>query len=376
MIPARARGSSPQRRRRRSPRTSSSGLVGWGLVGCGWVARDHVLPGLLATPNARLVGACDRDPRAAGQVAALVGGFTTGDLDALLDRPDLHAVYVATPNHAHAAVVAAVAARGIPVLCEKPLAADVADARALVAAASGCLAGTAFDQRFHPAHRRIAELVAAGELGTVTAVRIIYGCWLPPDWSPARSSGARIATAGDAYDNWRVDPARAGGGALVDLAPHGIDLVGALLGDDLEWLTVLTQCRVHHYPVDDGAVLAGRTGGRVLYSAHVSFNTADPLPRRHLEVVGTRAQLVAENTMGQTPGGTLTRIDARTGAATEVPFDTVTSPFTAQLAAFSAAVAGTAAWPWSLDRDLHLHELLHAARSASGTRIDTAPERS
>ncbi|MGH3826358.1 MAG: Gfo/Idh/MocA family protein, partial [Pseudonocardiaceae bacterium] len=133
--------------------------VGWGIVGCGWVARDYVLPALRATPGARLVGTCDRDPAAARRLAG--DGFATGSLDALLDQPGLHAVYVATPNSAHAAVVAEVAARGIPVLCEKPLAADVADARALVATARGGLAGAAFDQRFHPAHRRISELVAA-----------------------------------------------------------------------------------------------------------------------------------------------------------------------------------------------------------------------
>lgn len=330
-----------------------SGPVGWGIVGCGWVARDYVVPGLLATAHTRFVGACDRDVRAAQRLAA-GSGFATGELDALLDQRDLHAVYVATPNHAHAAVVARVAARGIAVLCEKPLAADVTDARALVAAAHGRLAGAAFDQRFHPAHQRVAELVATGELGAVTTIRIVYGCWLPQNWRPTSRAGER-------YDNWRVDPARAGGGALIDLAPHGIDLVGALLSDDLEQLTVLTQHRVHDYPVDDGAVLAGRTGGGALFGAHVSYNTPDALPRRRLEVIGTRAQLVAENTMGQTPGGTLTRIDARTGAQVDVAFDTATSPFAAQLAAFSAAVAGINQWPWPLTRDLRLYELLHAA---------------
>ncbi|MGH3873243.1 MAG: Gfo/Idh/MocA family protein [Pseudonocardiaceae bacterium] len=331
--------------------------VGWGIVGCGWVARDYVLPGLLATPGARLIGACDRDPAAATRLAARTGATAGGDLDALLARPGLHAVYVATPTHVHPAAVAAIAGRGLPVLCEKPLAPDVGGATALVEACerTGVLAGAAFDQRFHPAHRRIAELVAAGELGTVTAVRIVYGCWLPHDWSPDA----------DPHDNWRIDPVRAGGGALVDLAPHGIDLVGALLGDDLTTLTVLTHTRVHDYPVDDGAVLVGRTAGGVLLSAHVSFNTADPLPRRRLEVVGTRAQLVAVNTMGQTAGGTLTRIDAATAAATAIPFDTLTSPFTAQLGAFSAAVAGTASWPWPLRRDLRLHRLLHTALERS-----------
>jgi predicted dehydrogenase len=355
--------------------------VGWGIVGCGWVARDHLLPGLRATPGVRLVAACDRDPAAAARLASAAGPASdadreprvTTDLDALLATPGLDAVYVATPNAAHRAVVEAVAERGVPVLCEKPLAADVADADAIVAACAGQLAATAFDQRFHPGHRRIAEIVAAGELGTVTAVRIVYACWLPPDWSPYGADLPRPR-----HDNWRVDPARAGGGALVDLAPHGIDLVGALLGgDDLDALDVLLQHRVHDYPVDDGAVLAGRTAGGVLFSGHVAFNTPDTLPRRRLEVVGTRAQLVAENTMGQTAGGRLTRTDAD-GTVTDVPFDTTTGPFAAQLAAFSAAVAGTADWPWPLERDLHLHGLLHGAvdRAVHRATAGAATERS
>jgi hypothetical protein len=63
--------------------------------------------------------------------------------------------------------------------------------------------------------------------------------------------------------------------------------------------------------------------------------------------------------MGQTAGGRLIRVDA--AGTTDVPFDTGTSPFAGQLAAFSAAVAGTADWPWSLERDLRLHRLLHTA---------------
>ena len=353
--------------------------VGWGLVGCGWVARDHVLPGLAAVPGAHLVAVHDRDAAAATALAASAprsglqeshlpatslreGGLpATGaghvlvapDVRALARTPGVDAVYVATPTHAHLEPVAAAAAAGVPVLVEKPLAPDADGARAVVAAAGGRLAGCAFDQRFHPAHVRIAELVAAGELGTVTAVRIGYACWLPADWSPD----------GRPRENWRVGP---GGGAVIDLAPHGIDLVGVLLGgDDLERLHVVLQHRVHGYAVDDGGVLGGRTAGGVLYDAHVAFNTPDALPRRRLEVVGTRAQLVAIDTLGQTPGGTLTRHDAAGGDPVAVPFDTTTSPFTAQLAAFSAAVAGRAPWPHPLARDLRLHELLTTALEAA-----------
>jgi predicted dehydrogenase len=151
---------------------------------------------------------------------------------------------------------------------------------------------------------------------------------------------------------------------MIDLAPHGIDLTGLLLGEDVVDLVALTATRVPAYTdprADDTAVLAGRTPSGTLLTQHVSFSTADPLPRRRLEVVGTRAQLVATDTLGQDPGGTVTRIDAVTGEPTPVPFDTEAGPFARQLAAFAAAVRGDAAWPWSLERDLALHTLLMEA---------------
>ncbi|WP_409332616.1 Gfo/Idh/MocA family protein [Trujillonella humicola] len=334
------------------------GTVGWGIAGCGWVARDHALPALLAAPGARVVALHDRDPAALARVPP-TGAAATPDLGAFLATPGLDAVYVAVPNAAHRAVVESVAAAGKAVLCEKPLAADVADAEALVAAAgrAGVLLGTAFDQRWHPAHVRLRELLP--ELGTVTAVRVVYCCWLPADWTPD----------GRPHDNWRVDPARAGGGAAIDLAPHGLDLAGVLLGEDVVELTATLQSRVHGYGVDDGALLAGRTAGGVLVDLHVAYNTPDVLPRRRLEVVGTRGLAVAVDTMGQAAGGTLTlyRPDP-----VDVPFGGET-PFAAQFAAFGAAVAGHAAWPHPAARDLALHRLLvEALRRASA---DPIPER-
>ena len=340
--------------------------TGWVIAGAGWVARDHMAPALAASPTSRVVAVVDRDLAAARALAQrFPGAAAHDDLATAFREPGARAAYVATPNHAHREVAAAAAAAGLAVLCEKPLAATLDDAAALVRACeeAGVLAATAFDQRFHPAHRRIAELLAQGALGTVTSVRIVYGCWLPPGWAPPGS------TTGD---NWRVDPVRAGGGAYVDLAPHGLDLVGALLGEDVEVATTHLQRRVHDYAVDDGSVLVGSTPSGVLVSIANSFNTVETLPRRRLEVVGTRGQLVAQNTMGQTAGGTLELIDAATGESSPVGFDTATSPFAAQVRAVEEALADPARWPFPLARDLWLLHLLHAALGAGvpGTRPD------
>ncbi len=329
----------------------------WGIVGFGWVARDYMAPGIRAS-GGTVAAVCDPDPAARAAAAAAYGATGHADLAGLLaQRPD--AVYVATPNHLHRAAVEACAAVGVPILCEKPLAATIADAEAMVAACAraGVLLGSAFDQRHHPAHRAVRGAVE--RLGTVTALRIVYGCWVGREWS----GSAALAGA-----NWRIDVHQAGGGAVIDLAPHGIDLVDALLGEPLVELAGLLQSRVQDYPVDDGGMLVGRTAGGVLVSIHNSYNTPEALPRRRLEVVGTRGAIVAVDTMGQTPGGSVTWRDAATGAVAPVPFDAAASPFAAQAAAFADAVAGRP-HPFDAARDLAALRLLAGVLATSNGAV-------
>ena len=93
----------------------------------------------------------------------------TSDLSAVLANPDVQAVYVATPNDQHRPVVAACAAAGKHVLCEKPMATNSVDAAAMVdaCARAGVTLGIAYDQRFHAAHRHLRALMADGTLGTI-----------------------------------------------------------------------------------------------------------------------------------------------------------------------------------------------------------------
>ena len=342
--------------------------VRWGVVGCGWVAQDFVVPALVSAPSARLTQLLDTDRVAACRLATElerdgldVEPHGIGDADAFWNRPDLDAVYVATPNAAHRGVVDRALRAGVPVLVEKPIAADVADAEALLAVAqeTDVPVLVAYDQRHHPAHEEIARMVADGELGTVTAVRVVYACWLPADW---------------ADDNWRVDPKRAGGGAGVDLAPHAVDLVGQLLGEDLVELTAMAATRVQSYDVDDTCLLMGRTESGVLVQVHVSYATPDALPRRRVEVVGTRAMAEATNTMGQTPGGTLVVRDAETGDAREVTFDGRPAtrgevrgdPFARMVEAASRHLREAGPWRSDAERDVRLHTLLLEALDAAG----------
>ena len=341
------------------------GPVRWGIAGFGWVARDFTLPALLAAGD-RLVAVCDPDPGARARAEAL-GARAHPDIAGLAADPEVEAVYVATPNHLHRPMVEALARAGKAVLCEKPLAQNLAEAEAMIAAVTegGAVYGTAFDQRHHPAHVALRDAVRAGRIGTVTAVRIVYACWLGADWA-----------VGGSQDNWRADVAKAGGGALMDLAPHGLDLVEFLVDEPLRDIAALTQSRVQDYAVDDGALLVGATASGVLAQLHVAYNCPETLPRRRLEVLGTRGQIVAENTMGQEAGGALTLTEAAGGTATPLPFDADLSPFLGQVRAFDRVLRTDAPSPFSGARDLHTMRLLDRAyRSAAQPHPDNAGSR-
>ena len=324
-------------------------MLRWGIAGCGWVARDYVAPAIAESCNGGLAALYDPAPAALARATALFPAAAAyGKLAGFLSAVD--AVYVAAPNDAHRGLVEAAARAGRPVLCEKPMATNLADAQAMVAACAqaGVLYATAFDQRFHPAHRRLASFVAEGGLGTVTALRIVYCCWVGADF---------------AGDNWRIDPARAGGGALMDLAPHGLDLSAYVLGSPIVDVAAMGQSQVHDYPVEDGAVLIARTASGALVQMHVAYNCPEMLPRRRLEVVGTGGQVIATDTMGQTPGGALHFIDAATGAAQALAVPGADrSPFLNQVEAFAAAVQGGTPFGFTPQGDLAIMDLVMRAQ--------------
>lgn len=311
----------------------------WGIAGFGWVARDYMAPGIRAAGD-EVVAVADLSPEA--RAAAEAGGAATySDLPAMLAAERLDALYIATPNHLHAEAVEQAVAAGVPTLCEKPLANDCAGLKRIAAAVATACAplATAFDQRHHPAHEAIRQHIAEGAIGTVTAIRIVYCCWVDPAWSKGTS------------DNWRADQGCAGGGAVLDLAPHGLDLAQCLTGEPVDNLHMVLQRRVHDYDVEDGGITTGRTASGVLFSSHTSYNWPEELPRRRLEVAGTGGIIVASNTMGQDAGGHMTLIRAESGEHEELPFDTRTTPFDRQAAAFAAMLRGEP-HPFDIGRDI------------------------
>lgn len=146
-------------------------------------------------------------------------------LDELLALDDVDVVHICTPNHLHAAFAQQVIAAGKHVICEKPLAMDEAEARALTAAAdaAGLVNAVPFVYRFYPTVRDARGRVGRGEAGDI---RLIHGSYLQ-DW---------LALPDDT--NWRVDPGLGGASrAFADIGVHWCDLIEFTTGHRIRRLT-------------------------------------------------------------------------------------------------------------------------------------------
>lgn len=189
--------------------SAPSSKVRWGIIGCGQIAHDKALPGILAAENAALVALADPDPaRLERAHAAAPEARTFGRIEDLLADSAAQAVYVATPNNLHAPTAIAAARAGKHVLCEKPMAMDAAEGRAMVDAArdAGVQLMVAYMTLFNPAFEAAQRVVASGMLGELVFVRGRHSYTI----SPSRISSAAA---------WRLDPAQ-GGGPLMDVAVY------------------------------------------------------------------------------------------------------------------------------------------------------------
>lgn len=153
--------------------------IGYAVVGTGYFGAE--LARILdAIPGARVVAV--HDPGDADAVAAELGCDVENDLDALLSRPDVTAVIVASPNHAHAEAVAAAVSHRVHVFCEKPVALSYADCDAMVTAAAeaGVVFMAGHVMHFFDGVRTARRLIAEGRIGEVLYCHAARTGWEPP----------------------------------------------------------------------------------------------------------------------------------------------------------------------------------------------------
>lgn len=190
--------------------------LGIAIVGCGGITLQNHLPGIALCPEAKVVALCDNNAATLERASRETGiSVTSTDYTQIVQRDDVQAVIIATPNVTHAPVALAAIAAGKHVLCEKPIAMNYAEARQMAEAAdaAGVRHMTAFTYRFVPAMRYLGHLIARGDLG-----------------EPYHFRSCRLQDWGTRNLGWRQVKALAGTGELGDMLSHRIDFAQHLVG--------------------------------------------------------------------------------------------------------------------------------------------------
>jgi predicted dehydrogenase len=198
-----------------------SSIVRVGVIGVGGFGGGGHMRAYAESPYAQVVAVCDLSPERARQIAGQFGVEAAfDDYRDLLALAEVDAVDVATPNDMHCQITLAALAAGKHVLCEKPLALSVEDARRMERAAveAGLGAKVNFIHRFVPAARYVKQLLDEGALGRIFHCNITYAQGHLTDPTAPRA--------------WRMHKAVTGTGVLGDLGTHAVDLARHWMGTE------------------------------------------------------------------------------------------------------------------------------------------------
>jgi len=267
-----------------------SGKVKWGVVGSGGIARRRTIPeGIVAARNAELAAVCDLNEQVNREVAGQFNVPAAGTLAEMLAL-DINAVYVATPAYLHHDQVIQAARAGKHILCEKPLGMTVKEVREMISVCRKLKVklGTAFMMRFQTQHQAAAQMIKEGKLGKPLYARAQLSCWYPP------IQGA-----------WRQNIAQGGGGSLIDMGGHCIDLLEMFFGN-VKRVSCFINRSVHSYETEDSAAVLLEFENGAFGTVDAFFCIPDNSSKNILEIYGSRGSIICRNTIGQGAAGEMT----------------------------------------------------------------------
>lgn len=246
-------------------------MLTWLVIGVGDITSKRVLPAILAEERSRLAGIVTRDPAKAAPYSA--PAFTT--LEAALGESEAAAVYVASPVFLHAPQSIAALAAQRHVLCEKPMAMNLAEAERMVAVArtSRGTFGVAYYRRAYPKVHRAMELIRQGAIGQPVLA------WATCHTKPIATNSQR---------SWLLDPARAGGGPLYDIASHRIDILNFLFGEPARAAGQLSNV-VHTLAVEDSATVMIEYKNKLRAIVDVRWHSR--IERDEFRIIGTEGEM-------------------------------------------------------------------------------------
>jgi 1,5-anhydro-D-fructose reductase (1,5-anhydro-D-mannitol-forming) len=274
----------------------------WGLVGASDIAATRIIPAMRRLGH-QVVAVSSSDAEHAAEYAQQQQiPSSTSEIDALVSRDDVDAVYVSTFNRLHHAHTLSAAAAGKHVLCEKPVALNLVDAWSMVRACD--TADVVFGVNHHlpcaATHREIRRLVAAGAVGRPLALRVFHAVRLPE----------RLAT-------WRLKDPAAGAGVPLDITVHDAAVVNRLLGRPIDAVAIGVRQGPWEAAVDDAIMSVLRYDGDVVVQTHDAFTVR--YAGTGLEVHGTEGSIVARDVMTQEPTGSVLLRDSTGERELDIP---------------------------------------------------------
>jgi 1,5-anhydro-D-fructose reductase (1,5-anhydro-D-mannitol-forming) len=258
----------------------------WGLIGASTIAREWMIEAIREADGevvAVMSGDPDRAKRFAGENEIATA---TRSLDALLGS-GIDAVYISTTNEHHCAQTLAAAAAGKHVLCEKPLALNLADARRMVEAckAAGVQMGTNHHLRNAATHRALHAAIKAGHIGKPLFARVFHAVYLPPH-----------------LQGWRIEKPEAGGGVVLDITVHDADTLRFVLGDEPVAVAAMTsRGGMGQSGLEDGVMGVIRFESGLIAQFHDAFTTR--YAATGFEIHGEEGSLIGSDCMTQRPKG-------------------------------------------------------------------------
>jgi 1,5-anhydro-D-fructose reductase (1,5-anhydro-D-mannitol-forming) len=196
--------------------------LGWGFIGASNISYTRMLEPIRAQSGNVVAAVMSGKLERAQRFAAETGIPQAYDsLEAILADPAVDVVYISATNELHYEQTLAAARAGRHVLCEKPLALTLEDARQMIEAcrAAGVIFATNHHLRNAATHRTLRRLIAAGTIGQPLAARIFHAVYLPPH-----------------LQGWRLNKPEAGGGVILDITVHDADTLRFVLDDEVETL--------------------------------------------------------------------------------------------------------------------------------------------
>lgn len=325
----------------------------WALIGASTIAREWVAPAIRETGGTVAVVMSSNAERGAAYARDNGIARSTTSLAEALEGVD--AVYVSTTNELHRDQVLAAAAAGRHVLCEKPLALTLDDARAMVGACekAGVVMATNHHLRNAGTHRAMRAAIEAGRIGRPLFARVFHAVYLPSH-----------------LQGWRIDNAAAGGGVVLDITVHDADTMRFVLGEEPVAVSAMVQhAGMGGEGIEDGVMGVVRFRSGLLAQFHDAFTTAHA--RTGFEVHGTEGSLVATDCMTQKPVGSVV---LRTAAGEDSLPVEHGDLYVRGLTAFHAAMRGEGAPAASGADGVRSIALAVAALEAARTGRETAVE--